>query len=50
MMLIDTHAHLFADVFQNDIEEVVSRARAAGVERCCFPISTRPPLMIFKQL
>lgn len=37
MMLIDTHAHLFADVFQNDIEEVVSRARAAGVERVLLP-------------
>lgn len=37
MMLIDTHAHLFADVFQNDLEEVVSRARAAGVERVLLP-------------
>lgn len=37
MMIIDTHAHLFADVFQNDIEEVVSRARAAGVERVLLP-------------
>lgn len=37
MMLIDTHAHLFADVFQNDLEEVVSRARAVGVERVLLP-------------
>ena len=37
MMLIDTHAHLFADVFQDDIDEVVSRARAASVERVLLP-------------
>jgi TatD DNase family protein len=32
-MLFDTHVHLNADQFQEDIEEVVARARVAGVSR-----------------
>lgn len=37
MMIIDTHAHLFVDVFHDDLEEVVSRARMAGVEKVLLP-------------
>jgi TatD DNase family protein len=33
MDLIDTHAHLDADVFSEDLEEVLSNAKAAGVTR-----------------
>ncbi|OLN21306.1 hydrolase TatD [Domibacillus antri] len=32
-MLFDTHVHLNADQFQEDIEEVVARAQEAGVSR-----------------
>ncbi len=34
---IDTHAHLFTEVFHKDIEEVVARAKEAGVERVLLP-------------
>jgi len=37
MSLIDTHAHLFADDFQDDLEDVISRAREAGVEKVLLP-------------
>ncbi len=35
--MIDTHAHLYLPEFQDDIEEVVARAKAAGVSRCWLP-------------
>lgn len=37
MSLIDTHAHLFAEEFQEDLHEVVARAREAGVEKVFLP-------------
>ena len=36
-MLIDTHAHLWFSEYQNDLEEVLSRAKAAGVEKIIVP-------------
>ncbi len=30
MSLIDTHAHLFAEEFEHDIAEVISRAKERG--------------------
>ncbi len=36
-MLIDTHAHLYLDVFDEDIEEVIVRAREQGVEQVLLP-------------
>lgn len=36
-MLIDTHAHLWFDDFANDLEEVLARAKAAGVEKIVVP-------------
>ncbi|MDR0421769.1 MAG: TatD family hydrolase [Proteiniphilum sp.] len=33
MNLIDTHAHLFAEEFQDDLHEVVTLAKQAGVEK-----------------
>lgn len=37
MNIIDTHAHLFAEDFHDDLNEVVSRARQAGVEKVLLP-------------
>ncbi len=37
MRLIDSHAHLQADAFGRDADEVVAAARAAGVERFLVP-------------
>ncbi|MCB2205560.1 TatD family hydrolase [bacterium] len=34
---IDTHCHLFWDTFQKDLDEVIARARAAGVDRMLIP-------------
>jgi len=36
-MLIDTHCHLYDEAFRDDFEEVLSRARQAGVEACVMP-------------
>lgn len=36
-MLIDTHAHLFFDNFKEDLDEVVRRAKDAGVEYIIVP-------------
>ena len=30
--LVDAHAHLYADAFQDDLEDVVARATARGVQ------------------
>jgi TatD DNase family protein len=37
MRLIDTHCHLYLKEFEGDIEEVMQRARKAGVERFYLP-------------
>jgi len=36
-MLIDTHAHLWFDVFKNNLDEVLERAKVAGVEKIIVP-------------
>ena len=36
-MIIDTHAHLYLDEFREDIDEVVGRARDAGIEEVYLP-------------
>ncbi|MFN6038352.1 MAG: TatD family hydrolase [Bacteroidota bacterium] len=35
--IIDTHAHLYADEFSSDSEEMIGRAKAAGVEKIILP-------------
>lgn len=37
MKLIDTHAHLFSEEFQEDIDAVVARAKEAGVYKVLLP-------------
>ena len=36
-MLIDSHAHLFLPNYDNDIDEVIQRAKDAGVEYMLIP-------------
>ena len=36
-MLIDTHTHLYSEQFENDIDEVIARAKQNGVERFYLP-------------
>ena len=36
-MLVDTHAHLWWDSYKGDLEEVLARARKAGVEKIICP-------------
>jgi len=37
MKLIDTHCHLYLKEFENDLQEVIERARNAGVEKFYLP-------------
>ena len=37
MLLVDTHAHLYADQFADDQNEMLDRAFAQGVNRVCLP-------------
>lgn len=37
MFLIDTHCHLYSEEFKNDIEQVINRAREAGVQKFYLP-------------
>ncbi|HMI77683.1 MAG TPA: TatD family hydrolase [Ferruginibacter sp.] len=37
MMLIDTHCHLYLDEFKTDIEDVIKRAEAEGVQNFYLP-------------
>lgn len=37
LMMIDTHAHIYATEFDNDRDEVVQRAMAAGIEHILLP-------------
>jgi len=36
-MMIDTHCHLYANAFKGDIDQVIQRARNAGVQRFYLP-------------
>ena len=36
-MFIDTHAHLFWESYKDDLEEVLARAKIAGVEKMIVP-------------
>ena len=41
-MLIDSHAHLFLDNFKNDLDEVIRRAKNAGVGNIIVPATDIP--------
>lgn len=46
-MFIDTHSHIYGEEFKEDREEVIKRARQAGVERIILPdieAKTRPAM------
>ena len=36
-MLIDTHAHIYSDNFSDDLNETITRAKEAGIERIYMP-------------
>jgi len=36
-MLIDTHSHLYADEFKDDLDEVIQRCKTSGVEKILLP-------------
>ena len=35
--MIDTHSHLFAEEFADDLPQVIERAKAAGVRKVFMP-------------
>ena len=37
MMLVDTHAHIYLDQFKDDLDDVITRAREAGVRNIIMP-------------
>ncbi|MFY0600466.1 MAG: TatD family hydrolase [Cyclobacteriaceae bacterium] len=37
MRLVDSHAHIYTDEFKNDIDQVIERAKEAGVEKIYMP-------------
>lgn len=37
MRIIDTHSHIYSEEFDNDIDEVIKRAKQAGVEKILLP-------------
>lgn len=39
--MIDSHAHLYDEAFQKDLDDVLERAREAGVERIVVPATNR---------
>lgn len=49
MSFIDTHAHLFAEEFRDDLHQVVTRAKEAGVEKVLLPNIDETSLPVLKQ-
>jgi TatD DNase family protein len=41
-MFIDTHAHLFYENFENDLDEVIAKAKEAGVDKIIVPATDIP--------
>lgn len=37
MRIIDTHSHIYSEEFDNDIDDVIKRAKQAGVEKILLP-------------
>jgi len=37
MILIDTHAHLYTNEFDDDLERVIERAKTAGITTVLMP-------------
>lgn len=49
MNIIDTHAHLFVEEFDEDLDDVVSRAKQAGVTKVLLPNISEATLANLKQ-
>lgn len=50
MKLIDTHSHLFAEEFKDDLPQVVSRAKEAGLEKVLLPNIDETSIPYLKQV
>ena len=37
MKIIDTHTHLYSDQFNQDIDDVIAKAKENGVKKFIFP-------------
>lgn len=48
--MIDTHTHIYLDRFKDDIEDVLERAKAAGVERFYLPNIDKDSIVDLKTL
>ena len=42
--MIDTHSHLFAEEFADDLPQVIERAKAAGVRTVSYTHLTLPTI------
>lgn len=49
MGIIDTHAHLFSAVFDNDLVDIISRAKKIGVEKVLLPNIDETTIDILKK-
>ena len=48
-MLIDTHTHIYADAFDDDRDEAISRAQSVGVSQLILPaIDSKTTAMMHK--
>ncbi|MDO5664649.1 MAG: TatD family hydrolase [Bacteroidia bacterium] len=49
MRIVDTHAHLYLEEFDSDIENVVTRAKSIGVEKILLPNIDEKSILNLKQ-
>lgn len=50
MGIIDTHAHLFSADFDNDLVDIINRAKKVGVEKVLLPNIDETTIEILKNV
>lgn len=50
MGIIDTHAHLFSADFDNDLVDIINRAKKVGVEKVLLPNIDETTIEILKKM